>query len=351
MDLRSVVCPISGVEYRCIHGDRANDVRYLEQWVSRLQARFRNKEHVSIAVDCEGKFLGELPDSGLTIQLGEVFGGGYCIGQDTRPPPVAPKPGVIVFFPITKKVRSLLQVIFGSAYVKLITLDFTGDIAAILEAGISVRYKSIIDCQMATAADYPDQLRNVKVSGMARLIDEAPPDTDPLIRRAKGLGKSKRNWDAVFYVMVAENRSPYTMVDRGFLEYAASDITLTGLVCASVIRQNQMQECIRRTRQKVEQFQECLQEFDHPIYPSLQRKYAFFKMRDLKGYGKLPPQIQTIEDVEHALVSWRYAYTFVTLESKLRIVMNIPKKDHAILKATKKLLNPYMPTIKELAGL
>ena len=350
MDLQSVICPLSGVEYRCIHGERPDDVQYLGEWVRSLQGRFQNKEIVSLVVDCEGYFLGEIPDSGLTIQIGEVFAGGYRIGEDRNPPPVAPKPGVIVFFPLKDQVKSLLQVVFDSPFVQLITFDFTHDIAVILEAGIRVRYESIIDCQLATAADCSDQLRNTKISGMARFINEAPPSIDPLMRKAKNLGKQTVNWNAVFYVMEREHRDPFSLVDRRMLEYAASEITLTALACASAIRQGQMRVCIQRTRQKAEQFQRCLGQVNNPLYPSLQRICAFFQRYRVPTYGQFPPVLRTQQDIEAALRSWRDSHTFVMADTKLHITLNNPGRDQAILGKAETALAPQMAQIKALAG-
>ena len=350
MDLQSVICPLSGAEYRCIRGERPDDVQYLEAWVRNLQGRFQNNEIISLVVDCEGYFLGEIPDSGLTIQIGEVFEGGYRIGEDRNPPPVAPKPGVIVFFPLKDQVKSLLQVVFDSPCVQLITFDFTNDIAVILEAGMRVRYESIIDCQLATTADCHDQLRNTKVSGMARLINEAPPSIDPLMRKAKSLGKQTVNWNAVFYVVERENRDPFSLVDRSMLEYAALDITLIGLVCALAIRQGQMRACLQRTRQKAQEFQRCLGQVNNPLYPSMQRIYAFFQSYHLRTYGQFPQVLRTRQEIEVALTSWRDSHMFVMADKKLHIALNNPGRDQAILRKAESALAPQMAQIKALAG-
>ena len=346
MDLESVVCPVSGVEYRCIHGDRVSDVQHLQQWVRSLQSRFERGEIVSIAMDCEGYFLSQIPNSGLAIQLGEVFEGGYRIG-DLDPPPVAPKPGVIVFFPLSDEVKRLLQVIFESPMVQLITFDFTNDIALILEAGISVRYESIIDCQLVTASKFHSQITNVRTQGIASFIKKAPSDIDPLMDKANSLGKQEIKWDAIFYVIDKENRDPLSFVDRGFLEYAACDITLTGLVCAIAINLNMKEEWLARNQQKIEEFQASLSK--GILNPCLNRRHSFFLKYRLKKYGKLPKAISTQEEILSVLEQWRDAYCYTRAMRDLHIILKPQRNHKAILRRAEQLLNPHMSQVKALA--
>ena len=110
MELTSVACPISGVEFQCIHHDRPDDVAYLEEWCDSLFERMAGGESISLALDCEGYSLCDTPNSGITIQIAEVFGEGYSIkAHDTSCPPVNPQLGVIIFFPIRQRRRKLLD--------------------------------------------------------------------------------------------------------------------------------------------------------------------------------------------------------------------------------------------------
>jgi hypothetical protein len=153
MDLESILEPLSNQVFKIIRGERSDDIDFLKNWCDSIKERLDMGKFVNLALDCEGFNLGLEDHSLICVQLGEIYNDTFDIFSDeenTFCPEVDPHPGVIVSAPFTANIKTMLNQVLNHPKITLITFDFTGDIGTLLEEGLLITLKRVIDCQLQT---------------------------------------------------------------------------------------------------------------------------------------------------------------------------------------------------------
>ena len=189
MDIKSVTCPITGVEFRCIHHDIEEDIEHLEKWSSDIQNRMNEGENITVAYDAEGYNLGTSYNSGICVQIAEIFGNNYNVEYSKgRCPNINTRPGVIVFFPFSDRIKKCLERIFNDKRIRIITFDCVNDLAVLIEEGVRMNFRNIIDCQTGYGCRNKSEIKNIKVMGIKKVIEKAKENVDPIMKNVRELG-------------------------------------------------------------------------------------------------------------------------------------------------------------------
>ena len=349
MFLTSVRCPITGQTFKCVHCNKPVEVNYLDAWSKDIADRMNRGENVTIAFDCEGINLGCRPNSGVCIQVAEIFGNGYVIGSGPCPE-INIRPGFIVFFPFTtKRVRTALNRVFNGKNISIVTFDFTNDIAALMEGGIAVNTRGIIDCQTIDSNGVSSQLKHTLVRGLKSTIDKICGNIDPVMPRVRQLGgKEKKNWDAIAFLVDYDNCDKLSFFTQNLLEYSVADLTLTALACVDAIKNGKIQRILQNTRAKVKEYNKLVVN-QSPLRASMTRQFAFFDRYDKESYCDIE-SIRTRDDIINALRVWINAKIFIFAEEQLGMRTSISlQTNKARYEKTSQLLKRYITEIRALA--
>jgi hypothetical protein len=312
-ELSSVIDPLSRVEYQIIHSNNPADIECLRSWTNSIITKLETGKFVTIAFDTEGFLLGEDEHSVICVQFGEVYDEAFDIfSQSNSIPQINPKPGMIVMFPISNEVASILTSFFNHQKIALLSFDFTADLAVLLEEGIQINFSRLIDCQVGSSNPPPgiSHLKNVKIRGLPYYIQNSSPSDDPLVIPAQNQISKKINmqWNAIFFTIIFDKLPKTAFVDKNFMEYAASDISLTALSCTYVIRQGSLDACIRNTSKKIQDFFAEQQKFKGNILSgALIRALTFYTVYQMNDYRDPPSMISSNSDLELTLKLWRMA--------------------------------------------
>lgn len=319
MDMTSVNCPFSGVPFTIVRAGKTEQEGEFLAWGEALLAKLDGGTRVSVALDCEGVSLGIAKDSITCVQLAEVYSDNYILGSGS-PPPIGPKPGMIVMFPASPNVSDLLSRVLTHKNIAILTFDFTCDVASLLEAGIKIDLRNVVDAQ--TATQNPPKtigyIKDVRVSGIRRILDTIEQDEhvltqDPVVKQVL-LHKDRKdvNWDALTFLVHAGHMTMEEFVSKEFLEYAAGDIILTGVMMSYVTLNGLGRACIRNSAEKGREFSAMVKRSGNPCTPSGRRHHAFFRR-----YGEAKLLASTEEslraDLGNAVKMWKSAWEITIL--------------------------------------
>lgn len=282
--MTSVNCPFSGVPFTIVRAGKTEQEGEFTAWGEALLAKLDGGTRVSVALDCEGISLGVTKDSILCVQLAEVYSDNYVLGSGS-PPPIGPKPGMIVMFPTSPNVSDLLSRILTHKNIAILTFDFTCDVASLLAAGVKIDISNVVDAQ--TATQNPPKsigyIKDVKVSGIRRILDTIEKNghvltQDPVVKQVL-LHKDRKdvNWDVLTFLVREGHMTMEEFVSKEFLEYAAGDIILTGIMMSYVTLDGLGGDCIRKSAEKGREFSAMMKRSGNPLTASGRRQHAFFR--------------------------------------------------------------------------
>jgi hypothetical protein len=358
-DLSSVIDHISGVEYQIIHSNNPSDFESLRSWIDSIIGKLETGKFVNLAFDTEGFLLGEEEHSGFCAQFGEVYEETFDIfSQRHSLPQVNPKPGMIVMFPLSNEIILMLNSIFNHEKITLISFDFTSDVAVLLEEGIQINFSRLIDCQASFSNPAPgiSHLKNVKIRGLPYYIQNSSPSDDPLVIPAQNQISRKINmkWNAIYFTILHDKLPKTAFIDKNFMEYAASDISLTALSCSYLIRNGKLDDCLINTSKKIQEFLSEQQRYNGNVLSgALSRCLAFYTVYQMRDYKDPPKEICSDSDLELTLNLWRMAKAIESAERILRAKLtNMRSNIHQKRKIeAEKLLDTKINEIRQMANL
>jgi hypothetical protein len=290
LNLQDVVSPITGSKTRVMWPGISSDMEFLADWVQKRLAKLQDGRFVTVAFDTES-----FRHNPLCLQIGEVFNDGFDpFSLSTSVPPVGIDEGFIVFC-VNKDgsenyepVSAILIPLFTDERVAIATFDFTQDLANLEQIGVVPLFERVLDAQLYHRVHLTNLMTNTKLSGLATRIAAMELD-DPILPKAKDAVSSKDNWpwDANGFICELDNLSARSIVTQDFLEYAASDIWLTGLALAEVARNGGMEDLIRSTQAKVNDYMAAKLSLG-PRGAYLLRQAAFLRMECAMLEGPIP---------------------------------------------------------------
>jgi hypothetical protein len=354
MDLVSVTDAVSGVAFQIIHSDKPEQVLSFRDWTSSITSRLDAGRRVNLVVACAGFMLGEDRDSFLSCQLGEIYDDNFDLFASIGTcPPVNPKPGMIVLYPLSPEVKALMSSVLNHPEITLITFDFTNHFAVLLEEGVQINMQRVVDGQLPQNKQSGSILRQTKVRGLIYYITEGSVRYDSLFARAKQLAQARedRKWDAISFAILEDRLGKTVLVDRAFLELVARDAALIGLVCTFHIRMGQLSGWIQNSRAKVAEFQRMIATSRTPLAPSITRQVAFHLAYTMNDYRLYPDAVRDDRSLQTALKVWRMAYDLRVGEAILGHPVSA-LTDHANTEtAMAQLLRQAIGRIRQLAGI
>jgi hypothetical protein len=358
MDQEFITNPISGARFDIIHRDTDAGHQCLETWKTSITSRLAEGNFVTLAMDCQGYMLGECANTGLSLQIGEIYQDNFNIWDKPGPvvcPPVGSEPGLIIPMPFDDPTATALRVILNHPQITLITFDFTADVAVLEENHVRVDLRRIIDCQLGRSrAPKGQMLTDLKLPGIFSLLTLKP--EDPLFNEADAYlsAQPRIEWDAIHFITWHEGRSHDWFIDQNFLENAVSQITLIGLFCTNHIQKNGIEAVIRRSGLAGIDFLKKKDLRRGLLGGAITRRIAFHASpeRGGKDYVDPPAEIgDEDEDIKKVLKIWRLAHGFEMARATCPgIVPGDPAVDRRRKEAAAQLLIAKFDAVKALAG-
>lgn len=281
-----VNCPITGAKFLIVNSENPNNIDAFRNWVNDVTQRASSGRMVNIAFDCEGFNLGTTPNSLGCIQLGEIFNDSFNVKSSSNPPNVGQNGGFIVFTPFNDETKENLTKIFNNQNIIIYTFDFTMDLSAILDAGISVNYDNLFDSQVISSRNASNYLFNTKIRGLKWFVSQSR-GMDPFSSKASSLLNDDKNnyFDITAFLFKDLSNPANAMIRDGFIEYAAADVYMTGLAALYCIKSHMTQNVIRATRTKVKEFNEFSHKCNSVLAPAIGREVSFFNSYRASNYS------------------------------------------------------------------
>lgn len=283
----SVNCPITGAKFILVKSDNADSLNQFKMWVKNLIKRAYSGKMINIAFDCEGFNLGSYPHSLGCIQIGEIFDDSFDIKLNSNPPNVGQKKGFIVFTPFNDETKANLNRIFKHRNIIYYTFEFTIDLCAFLDAGITVNYYNLFDSQVVSSGDAMNFLFNPKIRGLKWFVTEAK-GMDPFSEKALTLlNEEKRMYFDVAAFLFKDLSNPeHELLKNEFIESAAADVYMTGLAALYCIKSGLTQKVFNATQIKLREFNQFIQMCGSVLAPSIGRELALFNVYRASFYER-----------------------------------------------------------------
>jgi hypothetical protein len=355
MDLPFVTEPISRQQFRLIHSDDADDLRFLQDWSEQIDLRLDSgREHVTLAFDVQGLRLGEHPHTGICLQVCEIYDETYDVFDDeaTTCPALRPKSGLIITLPLQLAVKDCVNRVFDHPRIALLSFDYTAKVCVLQEEGVNINLSRVIDCQATNRSKFGTQLEDIKTRPLLEHIQMCGPDIDQLVTAAKQQIQAFRiDWDAVTFVIVHDGLPKTAFVTRQFLEAAASGVVYVGLVWTRLVWNGLADQCIRASAQKSKEYLELQAEIGHVLAPCIKRQIAFFQT-----YGIIKAGATFITEatrIKTALRTWRKAINVESVQELLpqKQIMRLPPGFDTLVREAKLLLEQRIDDIRQRAHL
>jgi hypothetical protein len=265
-DLEAIESDVSGEAVRIIRPDRASDLRVLMDWVNERFMKLSRGESVTIALDTES--AGSEP---ICIQLGDLYNDDFDPfaprDSDVDCPPVGAKNGLIVFLIDQSGKRNygparLLSAFLNHKRITIATFDCTVDLTNLETVGIRYQRDRVIDCQLYGLPRRVEYLKYTRVNGLGFRVECMAID-DPLLGQAQEIVQAEKSfpWDATLFVLKLDKLPVSEIVTRGFLEYSANDIALTGLAFTEIVREGKIDEVMSQSREKLMEYERAQSDF------------------------------------------------------------------------------------------
>jgi hypothetical protein len=257
----TVQSPITDEPARIIWPDSQEDMAFARQWVARLVSNLDSGKFATIAFDSEWIQL-----EPLCLQIGEIFPETYDpFTQEADCPPIKTSDNVVVFCtrktgtPMWTEVSALLTPLFSHPKITIATFDFTNDILLLDTIGIKSNLSRLIDAQLLHCPTAEHLLVSKLVKSLGDMIGRMDFD-DPALQRAQPMVQEEKRfpWNANALILEVEKRPVTDTVSKRFLEYAASDVPLTGLAMANVLHQKKLDKVALRTQVKLREYQDAI---------------------------------------------------------------------------------------------
>jgi hypothetical protein len=350
--LSSISDPISQIPFRVIRSTNPSDIRELSNWVWLIVARLDLGGFVTISFDTEGF------QPPICLQFCEVYDSTFDLFSfPHNPPPIAPRQGFIVVFPLAPSVATLLSRVFSHSRIALLAFEFTQDLTVLENAGVSVNLSRLLDCQVSSVEPEVGQgfLETTRVRGLAWVINHAIDERDPLLVQAKEKMDKSMNWDAIEYVR-QKGEMGDLVSKEGFLKYAAADVILTALACTALIRKSDLERTVGNTQMKAAEFRRC-QETRGKWGPIFVRKMAFFAGWGAEDFKKVEEDVGATSDWGKLLKLWSWA---ICLRDGYRLMGRGKEAVHLFLgfrpevaeakrEALERILDLHLDAIREAA--
>jgi hypothetical protein len=253
VNTRRTICVKSSVsqgDLRVIWPEDRESVDFLKKWVGDRVKRLNRGENVTIAFDTES----------VCVQVGEIFNQNFDpIKAGKEIPPVGSSEGVIVF--CFKKIGEKdcsacleLGPLFKNDRVTIATFDFTNDLEKLEKMGIAVNTSRMFDAQLVDTKPLHEKLLEMTaVPSLVKMVQRLS-DADELARHAKShLEEKFFSFKHVHFVMSVKKLLPTAIVTQQWIEYAANDVVLTGLVFAEALRSGQGPKILELTAEKLKE--------------------------------------------------------------------------------------------------
>jgi hypothetical protein len=228
--------------------------------VARRLTRLRRGGFVTIAFNTESDNQGP-----LCLQIGLLFNFRFDPLTSRSDVPVVPSVGptrsLIIFCkdrsgtPKYEEISDILGPLFIHPNLTIATFDCTNDLLNLERLEIQPNLERVVDCQVYGLPRGISHLNFTKVNSLSHPV-ECMDIEDPILEKAQRFvadGKD-RPWNATFFLMMANDLPSTRMVTKVFLNYAASDIALTGLTLAEVLAEDGMVDLIASTREKLAEY-------------------------------------------------------------------------------------------------
>ncbi|KAH0791883.1 regulator of nonsense transcripts 1 (UPF1, RENT1) [Histomonas meleagridis] len=256
-NLKEVKSSITNANNRILWPDDEEDVQYFKDYVNTLLNKLNEGKHITISYDTES----------VCIQFGEVFDEDYDLfGKNLKPiPSIGNKEGVIAFY-YTKQTNefdstyfNLSKQLFEHPNITILTFDFTNDIELLIENGINPNMKRIIDGQVSTIYEQTNEINLISytnVFGLKRIFKTMKYKGEYVENAIEEICNGEKNfpWAYNHFVQKVTNIPPTSEVTKQFLQYSANDIPLTALTIADIIEKDLLNDTIKLTKQKVNDF-------------------------------------------------------------------------------------------------
>jgi hypothetical protein len=223
----------------------------------------------------------------LCLQIGRIFAPEFDvfapIPEDQKVPPIAKEQGMSILCttregpPAWKVISGILAPLFAHPRVVIATFDFTNDILILEQIGITPNFDGIIDAQLLRSPVESDLLTWTENRSLGNTILEMN-IRDPMLVEAKKVVTSVKEfpWDENEALIAMRGLPVTSTVTKRFLQYAASDIALTGLALAEVLVQRKVEWVHTLTRTKVAEYKKAQADFGL-TGPRLMRQAAFIR--------------------------------------------------------------------------
>ena len=127
----------------------------LQKSFTRSSAKTKTKKCLQItsitfiAIKCEGCELGLKKNSLGIIKMAECFDGNLLKPNRAKDKiSINLKPGFMIKMPINENIIELMSAVFTDEHLSLITFDFIPNITSMIDAGIRINMKNIIDAKL-----------------------------------------------------------------------------------------------------------------------------------------------------------------------------------------------------------
>lgn len=264
---QEVTCTITGCKHTVVYGN--TNYKKLKEWVKDALYRMDFGEKIILALDCEGFCLGSRKDSLGLIQFAECFTKDFFKNTNTVTTPVSInlKNGFLVKAPMTNGVKQLLSSVFNHKNIMFATYDFTSDITAMLESGLRINLRGIVDGQATETFDENDLTKYFSRASSTSLKVACSQANNCVEYNNASYAINHKNsipFSQLVYDLKNEKDPFACMCTSEFWRYSSDDIALTAIAIVSAIQVISPHQLFINSQAKVRGFKQLNQQYgDH----------------------------------------------------------------------------------------
>lgn len=259
---QSVPCMITGVNHLPVTQNLNQNA--FNASAMDILTRLNNGEEVRVAIDCEGFQLGYHSHSLGILQIAECFKSGFPSSNSSHVS-IEFQQGFLIKTPFSQQTTTYLSNILSHKNIKIIMFGCTCDIPAILEEGVNLNIKAIIDGQ-TYSIDRPKSLKDT--IGIATNCVEYNNALRSLAT------KDEINFD-LFYYQNKDKPDPFSiMLTQRFWNYSGNDIGLTAIGLMGALRMTSFENLIRSSNIKTQKIYDLIQRHGY-IAPACENGFQY----------------------------------------------------------------------------
>ena len=263
-----------------------------------------------------------------------------------------------------KKNDSLIKImkpLIEHKRVTLATFDLTGDICKLLDSGISINTRRIIDCQMVNIPENAKQnyIASTGWQSMSKSIqmlsDTDQPNSDMFQRASLEVESGKKDfpWNVNKFLLKAFRYSEASLLSTEFFTYSANDIFMTSILLVELLITDQFSCAYNATKKKMEDYIQVRESYEH--VPDIRDAHHIIENYTVIMQGSYSENERT----ERLLRRWDEFNTFVQLIEKnneqINDIFTLKGEDKKTLKAKlneiEKLIHTKLGKVRALSTL